>query len=187
MFFRSLILALLLPALLAPGLAGQLHLSAGVGVGVLVGPDFEGNEGGAALQFDAMVGPEAGLQYGGTVQWTSLGIEGRSESQREVEVLGAVRYLFQPDLAQLYVALRGGWVHKSFGAEDLTWSGFSAGPGVGLLLPFPGFGLELALDTRYVSFGVPSAGPGATGPVPTTGPSGFQLTNRIGVSIPVGR
>lgn len=184
---RPWLLALLCTALVAPGASAQVHLSAGVGVGVLVGSDFEGNEGGAALQFDAMVGPDAGLQYGGTFQWTSLGIKGSSESQRELEVLGAVRYLFQPDLAQLYLALRGGWVRKSFGAEDLTWTGFSAGPGVGLMLPFPGFGLELAIDTRYVSFGAPDVGPEATGPSPTEGASGFQLTNRIGVSIPVGR
>lgn len=187
MSVRSLSVALLVLLASAPPALAQVQLGAGLGVGVLVGSDFEGNEGGAALQLDALIGPSSGLQFGGTFQWTSLGLEGSSDSQSALELLGTVRYLFKPDLAQLYVAARGGWMRKRFDPTDLTWTGFSIGPGVGLILPFPGVGLEIALDSRYVSLGLPDGAGAGLGEIATRSSSGLQLTSRIGVSVPVGR
>jgi hypothetical protein len=177
---------LLLCAVLAPvpG-AAQVTLGLGTGVGVLVGDDFDGNEGGTTLNVEGMLGPATGWQFGGVFQYTSLGLEGSSESVDQIEALGAVRYLFRPEFAQLYLGARGGWIRhgRELEGEDLSSTGFTVGPTVGVILPFPWFGFEISMDARYLDMGDPAI---EGSPVPGVGGSGVQVGGRVGVSFLLG-
>lgn len=180
----ALLLAVCL--LLTPLPAGaQVTLGIGTGVGVLAGSDFDGNEGGTTLNLEAMVGPTAGFQFGGAVQYTSLGLEGRSETVGQIDVLAAARYMFVPDLAQLYVGARAGFSRQSWEIEavERRSAGFSAGPTVGVILPFPWFGFEISMDARYIDFGeIEVDGTAAPG----TDRSGVHVGGRVGLSFPLG-
>jgi hypothetical protein len=173
-------------ALVAPGeTAAQITLGAGTGVGVLAGDDFDGNEGGTTLNLEAMFGGEAGWQFGGVFQYTSLGLEERSESVGQMEGLGAVRYLFQPDLAQLYLGARGGLVRHAWELEGLERRsmGLAFGPTLGVILPFPGFGFEIAMDARYITFGEIDVDGTA---VPGTDRGGVHVGGRVGLTYKLG-
>lgn len=182
-----LIAALALAAALALPCEGRGQFTVGVhtGVGVLAGDDFDGNEGGTTINLEAMVGATAGWQFGGGIQYTSLGLEERSESVGQLDVLGAARYMFQPDLAQLYIGARGGFSRQSTELDgvSITGQGFSIGPSIGVILPFPWFGFEIAMDARYLSYGDFERDGDTT---PGSASTGVHLGGRVGLSFKLG-